>query len=225
MLAPLLLSFALLNGPPAARPASRAGACSMSVMGRREQLQLAGGSLLAALALPAQPASASYAMYKAASDTMAERKASGDWKPGSDRATLASIQNDIAVKRPYSKPSKYEGKYCAGQTSGVQPMLENICANIGISKADQANTQQDVVGNMVIGAESAECACARSRLDPSPVVPSPPDGRSSLASVAPHTDRVSSRRASRCRYKRLKAQLEQAEDAARLRSKYGGDSR
>ena len=33
----------------------------------------------------------------------------------------------------------------------VQPMLENICANIGISKADQSNTQVDSFGNMNIG--------------------------------------------------------------------------
>ena len=33
----------------------------------------------------------------------------------------------------------------------VQLMLENICANIGISKADQSNTQVDSFGNMNIG--------------------------------------------------------------------------
>ena len=75
----------------------------------------------------------------------------------SDRESLAEIQSDINKKRPRSELQlKKQPQYCAGQTSGVQPMLENICANIGVSKADQSNTRQDTFGNMVIGAESAE---------------------------------------------------------------------
>ena len=127
---------------------------SMPSLGRRELL---GSGVLFALALSPRPASASYALYKAAGDTMAERKASGDWKPGSDRETLASIQAGIERKRP-TNPNKVRKapQYCAGQTSGVQPMLENICSNIGISKADQSNTMADTFGNMVIGVESEE---------------------------------------------------------------------
>lgn len=127
---------------------------SIPTFGRRELL--GSGALFALTVLP-RPASASYALYKAAGDTMMERKASGDWKPGSDRETLASIQADIERKRPIN-PNKVrkQAQYCAGQTSGVQPMLENICSNIGISKADQSNTRVDTFGNMVIGVESEE---------------------------------------------------------------------
>merc|ERR1712070_916102 len=35
---------------------------------------------------------------------------------------------------------------------GVQPMMENICSNIGLSKADQSNTRLDDYGNMNVGA-------------------------------------------------------------------------
>lgn len=48
------------------------------------------------------------------------------------------------------KPTKAP-QYCAGQTSAVTPMMENICANIGVSKADQSNTMVDDFGNMNIG--------------------------------------------------------------------------
>lgn len=173
--APLLLTnlLGLVASAPSAIPprcstvTARGGACSMLLTGRRESLLLAGGSLIAALGLPLQPASASYALYKAAGDTMAERKATGDWKPGNDRAILSGIQDDIKAKRPFSKPSKYAGKYCAGQTSGVQPMLENICANIGISKADQSNAQADSLGIMTIGigTETAEYKRYRALID------------------------------------------------------------
>ena len=173
--APLLLTNLLgMVTSPSATPRcsmveARGGACSMLLTGRCESLLLAGGSLIAALGLPLQPASASYALYKAAGDTMAERKATGDWKPGNDRAILSGIQDDIKAKRPFSKPSKYAGKYCAGQTSGVQPMLENICANIGISKADQSNAQADSLGIMTIGigTETAEYKRYRALIDQS----------------------------------------------------------
>jgi hypothetical protein len=172
--APLLLTnlLGMVTSPSAIPPrcstvTARGGAHSMLLTGRRESLLLAGGSLIAALGLPLQPASASYALYKAAGDTMAERKATGDWKPGNDRAILSGIQDDIKAKRPFSKPSKYAGKYCAGQTSGVQPMLENICANIGISKADQSNAQADSLGIMTIGigTETAEYKRYRALID------------------------------------------------------------
>jgi len=166
MAAPLILAGLVASGllvapTPLTRghAVARADAPTMLQLGRREQLQLAGSSLLAVLSAAPQPASASYALYKAAGDTMAERKASGDWKPGSDRATLSAIQDDITRKRPGS-PNKMKKppQYCAGQTSGVQPMLENICGNIGISKADQSNAQVDNFGNMAIGigTETAE---------------------------------------------------------------------
>lgn len=120
------------------------------MLDRRELI--AGGSLLAALALP-RPAEASYALYKASQDTYTERKATGYVPVAvSDRESLAAIQAGIARKRPSSQLKvKKAPQYCAGQTSGVQPMLENICANIGISKADQSNSQVDQFGNMAIG--------------------------------------------------------------------------
>ena len=70
-----------------------------------------------------------------------------------DKATLRSIQADIAVKRPQYSTIKLKKKpqYCAGQTASVTPMLENICENIGLSKADQSNTMRDEFGNMNIG--------------------------------------------------------------------------
>lgn len=70
-----------------------------------------------------------------------------------DKATLKSIQGDIATKRPQYAKMKATRKvqYCAGQTSSVTPLLENKCETIGLSKADQTNTQRDEFGNMDIG--------------------------------------------------------------------------
>ena len=75
-----------------------------------------------------------------------------------DRATLKSIQGDIAMKRPeyLKKKATKKVQYCAGQTAAVTPLLENKCDTIGLSKADQTNTQRDDFGNMNIG----ETSCA-----------------------------------------------------------------
>lgn len=71
----------------------------------------------------------------------------------SDRESLAEIQSDINKKRPRSELQlKKQPQYCAGQMSNVQPMMENICSNIGLSKADQSNTRPDDFGNMNVGA-------------------------------------------------------------------------
>ena len=121
--------------------------------GRREALLSSGMLLLGGLSQP-NPAEASYALYSAAQDSYVDRQKSGFVPVATnDRATLAAIQGDIERKRGSSYTSKKgkKAQYCAGQTSGVQPMLENICANIGISKADQSNTQVDSFGNMNIG--------------------------------------------------------------------------
>jgi hypothetical protein len=115
---------------------------------------LASGSAPAALLGAPGSAEASYAMYAASQKSFDERKADKDWKPvaTSDRATLAEIQRDIARKRPRSElASKKAPQYCAGQMSMVSPMMENMCANIGTSKADQANTRKDTYGNMNVG--------------------------------------------------------------------------
>lgn len=96
----------------------------------------------AAVAL-SEPAFASYAMYQASYDSYTDRKKDPNFKPvaTNDRASLAEIQQDIEQKRgaAYTKRKKKAPQYCAGQTSSVTPMLENICANIGLSKADQTN--------------------------------------------------------------------------------------
>jgi hypothetical protein len=144
---------------------------------RRSALFSAGAGLLAATLQP-QGAHASYAMYAASQDTFIERKASG-YVPvaTSDKASLAEIQADITRKRPQSELKRRKPpQYCAGQTASVSPMLENVraarppghlrfccacppcsghvrqvCANVGISKADQSNTRVDAFGNMNIG--------------------------------------------------------------------------
>jgi hypothetical protein len=39
-------------------------------------------------------------------------------------------------------------RYCAGNTALVTPMMENICENIGATKADQATTYKNVGDNL-----------------------------------------------------------------------------
>ena len=149
--------LALVNPAELALRAQRTrvsgGRVSSQGWGRREALLGSGMLLLGGLSQP-NPAEASYALYSAAQDSYVDRQKSG-YVPiaTDDRATLAAIQTGIERKRGASYTSKKgkKAQYCAGQTSGVQPMLENICANIGISKADQSNTQVDAFGNMNIG--------------------------------------------------------------------------
>mmetsp|Transcript_135 Transcript_135/g.486 ORF Transcript_135/g.486 Transcript_135/m.486 type:complete len:144 (-) Transcript_135:708-1139(-) len=120
------------------------------LLGVGAMLTTAPASLLAA----PHAAQASYAMYAASQKSFEERKADKNWKPvaTSDRETLAQIQADIAKKRPRSERlAKKPPQYCAGQMSMVSPMMENMCANIGTSKADQANTKLDSYGNMNVG--------------------------------------------------------------------------
>merc|ERR1719198_1254587 len=129
----------------------------LSRAGRREVLfAVAAGSLAAPSALLSAPrqARASYAMYQASQKSFDERKADKNWKPvaTSDRDSLAQIQRDIAKKRPRSElQMKKPPQYCAGQMSMVSPQMENMCANIGVPKADQANTRPDAFGNMNVG--------------------------------------------------------------------------
>lgn len=112
-------------------------------------------ALQAAAIAVADPAYASYALYQASQQDYTDRKATG-FKPvaTSDTATLSQIQADIERKKgaTYTKnKAKKAPQYCAGQTSSVSPMMENICQNIGASKADQTNTRKDAFGNMVVG--------------------------------------------------------------------------
>jgi len=124
---------------------------------RRSRRQLLSSGMVAATwalgGMPA-PTSASYALYQASYDTYSERKATGYVPVATDdSATLQQIQEDILKKRPQSeRKAKKPPQYCAGQTSSVSPFLENVCGNIGVSKADQSNTISDNYGNMNIGA-------------------------------------------------------------------------
>mmetsp|Transcript_64161 Transcript_64161/g.169532 ORF Transcript_64161/g.169532 Transcript_64161/m.169532 type:complete len:133 (+) Transcript_64161:147-545(+) len=116
------------------------------------------GASALALALPPRAAEASYAMYSASQQSFQERQATGFVPVAtSDKASLAQIQQQISFKRPQSAMKvKKAPQYCAGQMASVQPMMENICANIGISKADQSNTRVDTFGNMNIGQYSLD---------------------------------------------------------------------
>lgn len=148
------------RGPMGNRLSSSSSGGSGATSSSSTRRELLSGGLLAAaaLALP-RPAQASYAMYQASYDTFQDRKATG-YVPvaTNDRASLEEIQAGIARRRPgYEEKKARKGtQYCAGQTSGVSPMLENICTNIGISKADQSNTQVDAFGNMNAGAAGAQ---------------------------------------------------------------------
>eukprot|EP00308_Calcidiscus_leptoporus_P023421 CAMPEP_0119353650 /NCGR_PEP_ID=MMETSP1334-20130426/2762_1 /TAXON_ID=127549 /ORGANISM="Calcidiscus leptoporus, Strain RCC1130" /LENGTH=154 /DNA_ID=CAMNT_0007366981 /DNA_START=117 /DNA_END=581 /DNA_ORIENTATION=- len=118
----------------------------------RRELVLGLSSALVAVVAAPRSAEASYALYKASQDSFIERKETGFVPVAtSDRQTLAGIQADIARKRPRSEVQlKRKPQYCAGQMSNVQPMMENICETIGLSKADQSNTLPDEFGNMNI---------------------------------------------------------------------------
>ena len=160
---PLLLLgplFHALTLHTAAVPTPRAPAASAPPSCRREVLAGAGAAAaIALLGLPTR-AQASYALYQASQDSYADRKSTGFVPVATnDKATLKGIQSDIAERRPQYravKAKKKPAQYCAGQTSSVQPMLENICAEYGLSKADQSNTAQDEFGNMQIGLFKAE---------------------------------------------------------------------
>lgn len=114
---------------------------------------LLGLSGMFAVSASPRAAEASYALYKASQDSYVERKETGFVPVATnDKATLAGIQADISRKRPRSELQlKRKPQYCAGQMSSVQPMMENICSTIGLSKADQSNTLPDEFGNMNIG--------------------------------------------------------------------------
>jgi len=122
---------------------------------RRQLLSSGVGVAATCWALGGMPApiSASYALYQASYETYTERKATGYVPVATDdSATLQQIQEDILKKRPQSeRKAKKPPQYCAGQTSSVSPFLENVCGNIGVSKADQSNTISDNYGNMNIG--------------------------------------------------------------------------
>jgi hypothetical protein len=146
MLSAILSALALQSPLPQAHRGEGA------VVGRRGAL-LGFSALVATSALP-RGADASYAMYAASQASFDERKKTG-YVPvaTSDKESLREIQSDIQRKRPQSALQlKKQPQYCAGQMSNVQPMMENICSNIGLSKADQSNTRKDEFGNMNVGA-------------------------------------------------------------------------
>ena len=94
-------------------------------------------------------------LYMASQDSYNERKRT-NYVPvaTSDKESLREIQQGITSRQTPSVRARALAKkpqYCAGQTASVTPMLENICEDIGMSKADQSNTRQDAFGNMAIG--------------------------------------------------------------------------
>lgn len=105
---------------------------------------------------PGPPAArASYSLYKAASDERSAKLKEGTWKQGRD-IDDASFQglgarNEAEKLRAfkYSRANKAgnAGKFCAGQTSNVSPMMENICVRVGSTKADQATQIIDEFGS------------------------------------------------------------------------------
>ena len=149
MLAALALGASCSMVVPPPLGVSRVAAARPSDLGaarRSTRRDLLAGGLAAIGSFAAvAPAHASYAMYQSSYDDFQDRKKTG-YVPvaTSDRETLAQIQADIRKRRPQSslRPERAP-QYCAGQTSAVTPMLENVCANIGVSKADQSNTMTD----------------------------------------------------------------------------------
>ena len=164
-------SLALLGplAPEPARSSARTASAATDVVrhsSRRQLLTGAAAALGGLAALPA-PSMASYALYQSSYDSFQDRKATG-YVPvaTNDRATLAEIQQDIRRKRPLptNKPEKAP-QYCAGQTASVTPMLENICSNIGASKADQSNSMTDAFGNMNVGSYTSMTGAERAAAD------------------------------------------------------------
>ena len=145
------------GAPPAALAASEGLPAAAAPAGRRSFLLQGASAAAAALALGAAPrgASASYALYMASQESYNERKRT-NYVPvaTSDKESLREIQATITSRQTPSVRARAAAKkpqYCAGQTASVTPMLENICEDIGMSKADQSNTRQDAFGNMAIG--------------------------------------------------------------------------
>ena len=141
------------GAPPAALAASEASAAA--ALCRRQLPQGASAAAAAALGAAPRGASASYALYMASQESYNERKRT-NYVPvaTSDKESLREIQATITSRQTPSVRARAAAKkpqYCAGQTASVTPMLENICEDIGMSKADQSNTRQDAFGNMAIG--------------------------------------------------------------------------
>jgi hypothetical protein len=107
-------------------------------LSRRQLLTAAAAS--AAVAAP-QGANASYTLYAASQESFDTRKRE-NWVPvaTSDTQTLAMIQAELDEKRPQRKVIRATKKqvFCAGKTSAVSPLMENVCLpeNTGASKAD-----------------------------------------------------------------------------------------
>jgi len=156
--------------PLAAQPS---GASARAALSRRAALLMpaqppdvgAGGALsrrtlaasLFAVALaPLPPAQASYTLYKAAQDERDAKILEGSWQRQGRDIEDADYQglgarNDAERSRAlkYSRANKAgtAGKFCAGQTSTVSPMMENLCVRIGSTKADRATQLIDQFGS------------------------------------------------------------------------------
>lgn len=105
---------------------------------------------------PGPPAaSASYTLYKAASDERTAMLQAGTWKQGFDiddsefqgRGARNEAEKIRAFKYKGEAKAGTAGKFCAGQTANVSPMMENLCVRIGTSKADRATQVIDEFGS------------------------------------------------------------------------------
>ena len=93
-------------------------------------------------------------------------------------AILGQPAAQAALSGPLLGPCSRR-RYCAGQTAGVQPMLENICAEYGLSKADQSNTAMDEYGGRRRFTTEADGLAPLAPLVLAPLAPQ-------LAAPAPH---------------------------------------
>lgn len=140
-------------GARTARPSTRAPA----QLPRRAACAALAAGALGALGARPEPASASYTMYKAASEARDQKIREGTWKQGIDLDDAAyqgvGARSDYEKKRAlqYAIDSRSgkAGKFCAGQMSVVSPQMENLCVRYGVSKADMATQDIDQFGSAV----------------------------------------------------------------------------
>jgi hypothetical protein len=148
---PLLLLLSLSGRVEGLRGAGPPPSSRRTVASSLLALALAGPPL----ALVPAPAWASYSLYKAASDERDAYIKEGKWKQGRDiddaafQGVAARSEAERIRALKYSRASKSgsAGKFCAGQTSNVSPMMENLCVRIGTSKADKATQYIDEFGS------------------------------------------------------------------------------
>ena len=93
-----------------------------------------------AVILCANPAFSSYYLHESTLNDIIMKKKLGDWNPTSDFRTLKEIQEGIKKKQTRFT----QKRYCAGLPSINQPMLLNVCDEIGLTKAEQAFISESI---------------------------------------------------------------------------------